>query len=84
MTMKLVLKNEGNVLGDGAEIRGLKSNVASGGDPEIPRYAELTGMDDDKVFLGKGESVEFLPPCGHYDERLSLSIKGNHGVVPRS
>ena len=70
MTLKLVIKNEGNQPEDAAIIKGVY-DIGEG-------HVELTGDLEDQVCLMQGEEVAVVPPCGHFDDFKQISIKGKH------
>ena len=71
MTLTVKIKNDGNQPGDSVLISGVEQ-VGEGD------YVKMTGNPDDKVVLLEGEEVSCCPPTGHFDDPVTLTMKGKH------
>ena len=76
MTMRLILKCEGNQPGDAVMLRNAKKVGTSDGN--MP-FLRMTDDLNDVVVIGKGESVELDVPAGHFDPFRRVLVKGQHG-----
>ena len=69
MTLTVKIKNDGNQPGDCAMIKGM---VAKDG------FVSMTGDPRDVVILEQGEEISVSPPNGHFDDPVTLTMKGKH------
>ena len=69
MTLIVKIKNDGNQPGDCVMIRGM---VGKDG------YVRMTGDPEDVVVLLQGEEIKVYPPNGHFDDPVTLTMKGKH------
>ena len=76
MTLRLVIKNDGNQPGDTAVFKGIKEYDS---DPSSEcRAGSVTGNANDVVHLVKGEEIIIYPPCDHFDDFEPVLVKGKH------
>ena len=67
MTLTVKMINEGNQPGDVVVLRGVKQGEYG---------IEFTGDRDDELTLPRGHGVEFTPPTGHFDDFVTIELKG--------
>ena len=86
MTLKVVIKNEGNQPGDLLMIRGAKVSVVKGKDgiysawkdSDGRSWLQLTGNFDDKVTITQGQEYCFNPNCEYFADFQTIQLKGKH------
>ena len=67
MTLVVKIKNDGNQHGDVVTIYGMKSDGSN---------IRFTDNHIDCVVLRQGEEISCYPPSGHFDDPVTLGIKG--------
>ena len=79
MTLKLIVKNDGNQPGDTAVLRGVRIHKREGETfiDSTGRMGVALGVTE-TLALVQGEEVVVYPPCDHFDDFERLEIKGKH------
>lgn len=79
MTLRLIIKNDGNQPGDQAVLRGVKVHM-NGDEPVIDSEGrkQISLRGTGYLNLGQGEEVIVYPECGHFGDFDRVEIKGKH------
>ena len=78
MTLKVVIKNEGNNAGDVVCVFGLKE-INKNGDYVSSRSADISENRLDTSILRCGQEITIQVPTDHFAKEKSISFKGKHG-----
>lgn len=69
MTLRVIIKNDGNNDGDTLIIKGMITK---------PHGCVCTGNPQDSVTVTKGKEITIFPPADHFDDYVALWFKGKH------